>query len=162
MLYTFPNIRIGLMVGIGGGALNQQHDVRLGDIVVSSPRNGKGVSRSPQDEEEDNPVIHYGLIVSANQLIKDARTRDKLAAEKGVLYFEIEAVGLMNHFPCLVIRGVCDYTDTYKNKQWQGFAAIAATAYTVDLLRQIPPNKIESERRISEVLGNMQRDIYRV
>jgi nucleoside phosphorylase len=34
MLHSFPNIRIGLMVGIGGGAPSQKHDIRLGDVVV--------------------------------------------------------------------------------------------------------------------------------
>jgi nucleoside phosphorylase len=42
--------------------------------------------------------------------------RDKLASEKGVLCFEMEAAGLMNQFPCLVIRGICDYSDSHKNK----------------------------------------------
>src|SRR5271167_77923 len=42
MLNSFPNVRIGLMVGIGGGAPSRKHDIRLGDIVVSAPRNGKG------------------------------------------------------------------------------------------------------------------------
>jgi hypothetical protein len=42
MLHSFRNIRIGLMVGIGGGAPSQKHDIRLGDIVVSAPRDGKG------------------------------------------------------------------------------------------------------------------------
>jgi hypothetical protein len=41
MLHSFPNIRVDLMVGIGGGAPSSKHDVRLGDIVVSIPRNGK-------------------------------------------------------------------------------------------------------------------------
>jgi hypothetical protein len=41
MLHSFPNIRIGLMVGIGGGAPSPNHDIRLGDVVVSAPRNGK-------------------------------------------------------------------------------------------------------------------------
>src|SRR4051794_40243794 len=40
MLHSFPNIRIGLMVGIGGGVPSRKHDIRLGDIVVSSPRDG--------------------------------------------------------------------------------------------------------------------------
>ncbi|KAF4878127.1 putative ankyrin repeat protein L25 [Colletotrichum siamense] len=35
MLHSFPNVRIGLMVGIAGGAPSQKHDIRLGDIVVS-------------------------------------------------------------------------------------------------------------------------------
>src|SRR5271168_834021 len=42
MLHSFPNIRIGLMVGIGGGAPSPTHDIRLGDIVVSAPRDGNG------------------------------------------------------------------------------------------------------------------------
>ncbi|KAJ5531400.1 hypothetical protein N7527_004793 [Penicillium freii] len=85
----------------------------------------------PRDEEEDDLVIHYGLIASANQLIKDARTRDKLAAEKGVLCFEIEVAGLMNHFPCLVIYSVCDYADTYKNKVQQTSYEIKADTHTI-------------------------------
>src|SRR6266496_5610433 len=40
MLHSFPNVRIGLMVGIGGGAPSRDHDIRLGDVVVSSPRDG--------------------------------------------------------------------------------------------------------------------------
>lgn len=47
MLHTFPNIRIGLMVGIGGGVPGTKNDIGLGDIglgdiVVSDPRNGYG------------------------------------------------------------------------------------------------------------------------
>ena len=68
--------------------------------------------------DDDNPAIHYSLIASANQLMKDAIIRDKLIAEKDVLCFEMEVVGLMNYFLCLVIRGICDYSDLYKNKEW--------------------------------------------
>src|SRR5277367_1597734 len=42
MLHSFPNVRIGLMVGIGGGAPSRKHDIRLGDIVVSAPRDQEG------------------------------------------------------------------------------------------------------------------------
>lgn len=254
MLHTFPNIRVGLMIGIGGGAPSPRHDIRLGDVVVSSPGGGKtGViqydygkamqnqvfletgalnkpppvvltaiagletryeadghrleeaiaevlhkkirlrkkySRPPtvcdrlyksdfthrgsdedccqmcgddpstlldrrprnKEEGEDNLTIHYGLIASANTLMKDARVRDKFATEKGVLCFDMEAAGLMNHFPCLVIRGICDYADSHKNKEWQGFAAMAAAAYAKDLLHQIPPNRIETERKLIDTL----------
>ncbi|KAK8011810.1 Alpha/Beta hydrolase protein [Apiospora arundinis] len=252
MLHSFPNVRIGLMVGIGGGAPSAKHDIRLGDIVVSAPRDGRGgvfqydfgktiqdqtfqntcfvaqpptvlrtaisgikahyesdghhiqraidtalrtkprlrkkyhapdvstdrlyrtdiihpvndanctiscsadasaiVLRRVRDGDDDNPAVHYGLIASANQLMKDAALRDKLAREKNVLCFEMEAAGLMNHFPCLVIRGICDYADTHKNKEWQGYAATAAAAYAKDILRQIAPNKVEAEERLSEPL----------
>jgi nucleoside phosphorylase len=43
--------------------------------------------------------------------MKGALVCDKLTAEKDVLYFEMEAAGLMKHFPCLVIRGICNYSD---------------------------------------------------
>ena len=37
MLRSFPSIRFGMMVGIGGGVPSLKHDIRLGDVVVSSP-----------------------------------------------------------------------------------------------------------------------------
>jgi nucleoside phosphorylase len=114
------------------------------------------VARDDRDDEDDNPAIHYGLIASGDQLMKDAQIRDKLAKDKGVLCFEMEAAGLMNHFPCLVIRGICDYSDWHKNTEWQGFSALMAAAYARDLLRQIPPNRVEAERPISEALHASQ------
>ncbi|XWW92184.1 hypothetical protein V2A60_000107 [Cordyceps javanica] len=257
MLHSFPNIRIGLMVGIGGGAPTSKHDIRLGDVVVSQPENGQGgvfqydfgksiqdqpfqstrflappppifltainglraeyeidghsiqediktclmakkrlrkkysrpdtatdrlyhsdivhqlseascpsscgsdssslIVRTERGEDEDDPAIHYGLIASANQLMKDAKLRDQYASERGILCFEMEAGGLMNHFPCLVIRGICDYSDTHKNKGWQGYAAMTAAAYAKDLLSRISPNKVEAEKKISELVENGKR-----
>lgn len=107
------------------------------------------VAHDDRDKEDDDPTVYYGLIASGNQLMKDAYIRDKLAIDKGVLCFEIEASGLMNHFLCLVIRGICDYSDSHKNKEWQGFSAMMAAAYVTDLLRQIPPNKVEAEGLIA-------------
>ncbi|KAF7511864.1 hypothetical protein GJ744_003097 [Endocarpon pusillum] len=94
--------------------------------------------------------------------MKDASARDRLAAEKDVLCFEMEAAGLMNHFPCLVIRGICDYSDSHKNKEWQGYAAMAAAAYAKDLLYQITPNKIEAEKPIAQSLDEVQRNVKEV
>jgi nucleoside phosphorylase len=39
MLHSFPQIRVGLMVGIGAGISKpeQGRDIRLGDVVVSQP-----------------------------------------------------------------------------------------------------------------------------
>jgi nucleoside phosphorylase len=66
----------------------------------------------------------------------------------------MEAAGLINHFPYLVIRGIYDYSNSHKNKKWQGFTVIIVAAYTKDLLYQIPPSKIEAEKPISEVLSS--------
>jgi hypothetical protein len=114
------------------------------------------VAREERDQEDDDPASHYGLVASANKLIMDALIRGRLEAEKGVLCFELEAAGLMNHFPSLVIRGMCDYSNSHKNKEWQGFAAMMAAAYARDLLYEIHPNKIEAETRISEQLQMSQ------
>ncbi|KAN0080626.1 wd-repeat protein [Elaphomyces granulatus] len=99
------------------------------------------VTRPVRDRHD--PVIHYGLIASGNQVIKYGGTRDKLGQELGILCFEMEAAGLMDNFPCLVIRGICDYADSHKNKQWQGYAAATAAAYTKELLSVIHPNQVE-------------------
>lgn len=42
MLNSFLNVRIGLMVGIGGGIPSEKHDIHLGDIVVSASRDSTG------------------------------------------------------------------------------------------------------------------------
>jgi len=60
----------------------------------------------------------------------------------------------MSQFPCLVVRGICDYSDTHKNKEWQGYAAMAAAAYARDILRRIPPNKVAAEDKISDLLSS--------
>ncbi|GKZ87351.1 hypothetical protein AnigIFM59636_003769 [Aspergillus niger] len=93
------------------------------------------VTRSTRSS--DRPVVHYGLIASGNQVIKHAQTRDQLAAQLNILCFEMEAAGLMDNFPCLVIRGVSDYSDSHKNKAWQGYAAATAAAYAKQLLATI-------------------------
>lgn len=34
---SFPSVRFGLMVGVGGGAPSRKNDIRLGDVVISNP-----------------------------------------------------------------------------------------------------------------------------
>jgi hypothetical protein len=36
-----------------------------------------------------------------------------------------------------VIRGICDYADSHKNKQWQKYAAATAAAHAKELLSVI-------------------------
>jgi nucleoside phosphorylase len=85
------------------------------------------------------PYIHYGLIASGDQVMKDSEMRDRLAQQHGILCFEMEAAGLMDELPTLVIRGICDYCDSHKNKKWQGYAALTAAAYAKLFLSEIPP-----------------------
>ena len=100
------------------------------------------VQRIPRDP--DVPVIHYGLIGSGNQVMRHGLTREKLREEREILCFEMEAAGLMDHFPCLVIRGICDYSDTHKNKNWQPYAAATAAAYAKELLGFIPAVQVDN------------------
>ncbi|KAL6825543.1 nucleoside phosphorylase domain-containing protein [Trichoderma sp. SZMC 28015] len=242
-LRTFPNIRFGLMVGVGGGAPKPPHsdprkDIRLGDVVVSCPMDGHGgvlqydmgkwadevkftitshLNKPPQVllkaikrlqldhgfnkgkmwtdidqvvnldvpalEDSGYPgvkhdqlfksdyrhssgencsscdkaqieargvrkttrsVVHYGLIASGNAVMRSSIRRDELRDAWGVACFEMEAAGLMDAFPCLVIRGICDYSDSHKHKIWQPYAAITAAAYAKDLLRIIHPKEVET------------------
>ncbi|KAI9370912.1 hypothetical protein BJX61DRAFT_548656 [Aspergillus egyptiacus] len=78
---------------------------------------------------ENHPRIHYGTIASGNCVIRDAHFRDHWAAQSNILCFEMEAAGIMNTIPCLVIRGICDYADSHKNKVFQHYAAATAASY---------------------------------
>jgi nucleoside phosphorylase len=240
MKSSFNAIRFGLMVGIGGGVPSAEHDLRLGDVVVSQPfkqhggvvqydfgkttpsgfvRTGflnapprillnvvaslrakhlrrrislsnhlsklsmlpefirdnagsdilfeaaythvggaeceqcskeKVVYRQPRDQEV---MVHYGTIASGNQVMRDATIRDRVSSELGgVLCFEMEAAGLMNSFPCLVIRGICDYADSHKNKRWQAYAAGTAAACAKEILSVIPAAKVVMEPTADEII----------
>ncbi|KAJ5886400.1 uncharacterized protein N7473_009074 [Penicillium subrubescens] len=248
LLSSFRSIRIGLLVGIGGGVPSGIADIRLGDIVVSQPTDTCGgviqydlgktlnegnfqrigmLNRPPKTMltalttlrahhytkgsrisefvsnvqakmmphnaeiftrpiQEDllfqadydhaqsdlcvncdrskllrrptrghqEPVIHYGLIGSANQVVKDGKRRDQLAREFGIYCVDMEAAGLMNDFPCLVIRGICDYADSHKSKEWQGYAAAAAAAYAKELLLIVPIDQTNSILTARETLAD--------
>ena len=248
MARMFPALRIGLMVGIGGGvpALTKGVDIRLGDIVVSKPEKTWGgvvqydkgkaetggkfvvkgqlnqppalllhtlaqlrarhamrpskvpdymkeaIRRNPMMEESGfilptepdclycsvcdkdienlaadcegfhlkrkqrknhNSTFHYGVIASANQVVKDVAVRDQLRDEFGALCVEMEAAGLMNEFPCLVIRGICDYADSHKNDAWHAYAAMTAAAYAKELLQYISPTQTRLEKPIQDIIS---------
>ncbi|KAH7172885.1 hypothetical protein DER46DRAFT_551413 [Fusarium sp. MPI-SDFR-AT-0072] len=255
MIRSFRNIRFGLMVGIGGGAPTKQHDIRLGDVVVSSPTPGQSgvfqydfgkatkevfqhtashnkppplllaavaglktqyerkglqihdkvstiaannkrlsakygrpedpdslfspsighksdpchefcvtaptdlIDRIPRQEPMEDVEVHYGTIASGNTLMTDPFKRDELASKANILCFEMEAAGLMDGFRCLVIRGICDYSDSHKNDRWQGYAAMTAAVYSKQILGRIRPEAVAREEtiisKIDEVLNSV-------
>ena len=98
-------------------------------------------------------AVHYGTIASGNQVMRSAAERNSVSTELGgVLCFEMEAAGLMNSFPCLVIRGICDYADSHKNKSWQSYAAATAAAYAKELLLVIPAADVMKTRRAEDAM----------
>ncbi|GES61167.1 Pfs domain protein [Aspergillus terreus] len=230
MRRSFPCIKFCLLVGIGGGVPSRNHDIRLGDIVVSTPGGSHSgvlaydsvkvfesgevqlnacLSRPSQSllsaitaltSETQEPLwelqglvneitttcpeyeypgleqdvlfaseythketgvcdscdgcdlqrqvvriplkntpphVHYGLVASGNQLMRSARVRDQMSQKYDVLCFEMEGAGIMDTFQSLVIRGICDYADSHKNKRWQKYAAATAAAYAKLLLSRV-------------------------
>ena len=55
----------------------------------------------------------------------------------------MEAAGLIDSFPYLVIRGIYDYSDSHKSKLWQEYAAATAAAYAKELLSVISPGEVQ-------------------
>ncbi|KAK6340053.1 hypothetical protein TWF730_001828 [Orbilia blumenaviensis] len=94
----------------------------------------------------NNPVIHLGTIASGNAVIKDTRHRDHIDQQYNntILCFEMEAAGLMNTFPCLVIRGISDYADSHKNDGWRSRAIATSSAYAKALITIMRPADVVS------------------
>jgi hypothetical protein len=93
--------------------------------------------------------VWYGSIGSGDQLLKSSRDRDKLRDRYNVISLEMEAAGVMNEIPVGNIRGVCDYGDERKNKDWQPYAAVMAATYAKAVLQEIPPKSAGSIGMIS-------------
>ncbi|KAJ5889899.1 hypothetical protein N7504_010709 [Penicillium tannophilum] len=126
------------------------HDLECCDeSCIKDP--SKLVPRGERDGLEPKIAIHYGQVASADQSVKDAFIRDGLAAHADILCFGREAPELMSFLPCLVIQGICDYSDSHKNKTWQGYAAMTAAAYAKDLLCHMTTHQVEKEGRALEI-----------
>ncbi|OAR02561.1 hypothetical protein LLEC1_04119, partial [Akanthomyces lecanii] len=100
----------------------------------------------------NDPVIHYGGIASGNQVLRHGITRDDVAGRLDVICFEMEAAGLMDVLPCIPIRGICDYSDSHKSKEWQTYAAATAAAYARELLDVLPVAATQSN--VGSILGS--------
>lgn len=88
----------------------------------------------------EGPKVHFGTIASGNQVVKHAPTRDQLGLTHSALCLEMEGAALNRlDLPFLVIRGICDYSDSHKNKDWQPHAAAVAAACAKDFLSVMQP-----------------------
>ncbi|GAP89770.1 putative pfs domain-containing protein [Rosellinia necatrix] len=85
------------------------------------------------------PVIHFGAYASGDTVMKSGEHRDQIAAKEEIIAFEMEGAGAWEIFPCIIIKGVCDYADSHKNKKWQGYAAVTAAACLKALLEVWQP-----------------------
>jgi nucleoside phosphorylase len=122
-----------------GTGLNDCKECCDADHTISRSDRGDGATRSL-----DEPYVHYGNIASSNQLQISASERNRIQQEHDVICFEMEAAGVMEEYPCVVVRGICDYADSHKNKGWQNYAAATAAAYAKGLLARIPAIDVAS------------------
>lgn len=103
--------------------------VNGGELCSPCDKN-KLVSR---DIRRPMPYIYYGNIGSGNKVIQDPVLRDSLGGKWNLLCFEMEAAGITD-LPCLVIRGISDYSDSHKNELWRNYASMTAAVYAKQLL----------------------------
>lgn len=83
---------------------------------------------------QPGPRVFFGKVGSADTVIKSGEHRDKLAQQHGLVGFEMEGAGVWDAIPCIVVKAVCDYADSHKNKEWQAFVAVVAASATKVLL----------------------------
>ncbi|TQV90400.1 nacht and wd domain-containing protein [Cordyceps javanica] len=105
------------------------------------------VARVPRSGGDRRTRVWYGPIGSGDKLTKNAQVRDELLASHNVLGLEMEAAGALTALPVGVVRGVADYADPHKNKQWQPYAAAMAAAYAKAILEEIAPPRLEAPQR---------------
>ncbi|KAK4085591.1 uncharacterized protein Triagg1_581 [Trichoderma aggressivum f. europaeum] len=111
------------------------------------------------------PHIHYGIIASGSMVVRNGVERNKIDSRYAntIFCFDMEAAGLMNNFPCLIIRGISDYSDSHKNDQWRKRAAAVASAYAKELISLIEPSDVEMLPPIaSRVLNSIFENIANI
>jgi nucleoside phosphorylase len=123
--------------------LNQKRPGESADKLCASSGD-KAELCHPQDPRRLNgvPRIFLGPVASANVLLKDPVKRDLLREKFGVRAVEMEGSGIadatwQHQVGYVVIRGICDYCDSFKNDAWQDYAAAAAAGYTKALVESM-------------------------
>ncbi|KAL2019581.1 hypothetical protein VTK56DRAFT_9478 [Thermocarpiscus australiensis] len=116
---------------VGGGRSCGECGCDEGRLV---PRSRLGQDANPR------PEVHFGLMASGDTVMRSGEDRDAIARQFGVIGFEMESAGVWDSFPCVVIKGVCDYADSHKSKVWQRYAAATAAAYLKAFLSQRVPS----------------------
>ncbi|EPS42694.1 hypothetical protein H072_3329 [Dactylellina haptotyla CBS 200.50] len=142
--------------------------------INEDPNGGDDEDEDEEDEEDEDScrfcdktkvvkrkqrdmMIHYGLVASGNKTVRDATLRAKFSKsfEGGVLCVENEAAGIVDNYPCLVIRGICDYADSHGSDEWQEHAAAVAAAFAKELLGHVQASEVERETLVKDVLDSI-------
>ncbi|KAE8319024.1 hypothetical protein BDV41DRAFT_285697 [Aspergillus transmontanensis] len=102
------------------------------------------IRRRPSDAAEAS--IHIGTIASSDMVMKSGEHRDKLAKDEDVAGFDMEGAGVWDELPCIIIKGVCDYADSHKDKKWQAYAAATGASSAKAFLRYWNPASSEGAK----------------
>lgn len=104
----------------------------------------------------DGIEIHHGIVLSGNTLMRNAAERDWYSEQfPRAACFEMESSGLYEESCCIVIRGICDYSDEHKEKSWQKYAALTAAAYAKEVVLKTNPNVRSPEPVISDLVTSI-------
>ncbi|KAF5633413.1 nucleoside phosphorylase [Fusarium sp. NRRL 52700] len=98
----------------------------------------RSLERAGDIDEAQAPYIFVGHLGSGDIVFNSGEERDRLAQAHDLIAFETEGAGLWDEFPCIVVKGVCNYADSHKNKEWQDFAAATAAAVSKALIEEYP------------------------
>ncbi|KAL4863239.1 hypothetical protein BDV12DRAFT_206709 [Aspergillus spectabilis] len=81
------------------------------------------IIRHREISEAGKISMHIGTVASADTVMKSAQHRDAISRKEKTIAFEMEGAGVWDNVSCVIIKGVCDYADSHKNKLWQAYAA---------------------------------------
>jgi nucleoside phosphorylase len=108
--------------------------------------------------EAQKPLVHFGLIASGDVVMKSGLHRDQIVSREKVIAFEMEGAGVWDNFPTVVIKSVCDYADSHKNKKWQKYAAATAASCMKAFLEEW--RTTDRPLEMSNILGKKVTGFY--
>lgn len=108
----------------------------------------QSIQRRRPDKDKPEAFIHIGTVASANTVMRSGEHRDRLAENEGIIGFEMEGAGVWDNLPCIIIKGVCDYTDSHKNKAWQNYASATAACCTKAFLKNWTTGLQQQRRKL--------------
>ncbi|KAL8402640.1 hypothetical protein RB596_009125 [Gaeumannomyces avenae] len=149
--YVFPEDYEHAHYNIGCDACNANHFCeKVSDLSCNEAGCNLALCEPRRNRYQGRPLglfpqIFMGRVASGNAVMKSGRHRDQVAKNNRVIAFEMEGAGAWDQVPCIVVKGVCDYADSHKNKEWQNFAAATAASVTMGILDryEVPGSPME-------------------
>ncbi|PQK16765.1 hypothetical protein BB8028_0006g10840 [Beauveria bassiana] len=114
------------------------------------------VKRERPDDDGNEPALFIGRLGSGNTVMKSGEDRDRIAAEHGIIAFEMEGTGIWDEIPCIVVKAICDFSDSHKNKAWQDYAAATAAAVGRALLERC--TREDDDANAAKSQGKLSRE----